>query len=276
MAAAPVGDATMINVRGIDIETTICGKGRDILFLHSGSWLADESAFVAQLATIGRVVAPVHPGFGSTDAPARLTSVDDLAYLYLDLIDTLKLDNVLLVGASFGGWVAAEMVVKGDSPIAALALLGPFGVKAGGREDRTITDIFSTPDKEIAARSYVEPARFHREVKDLTDDQLARRVRSRDALARYGWSPYMHDPKLPGRLHRVRAASLILWGSQDRMVSESCVRLFAESLPNSRLITVEKAAHLPHLEQPDLVLAHLSLLLGDNGASQSTRAREPV
>ena len=276
MAAAPVGDATMINVRGIDIEATISGKGRDILFLHSGSWLADESAFVAQLATVGRVVAPVHPGFGSTDAPARLTSVDDLAYLYLDLIDSLQLDNVLLVGASFGGWIAAEMVVKGDARIAALALLGPFGVKAGGREERTITDIFATPDKELEARSYVAPERFHREVKDLTDDQLARRVRSRDALARYGWSPYMHDPKLPGRLHRVRAASLILWGSQDRMVSESCVRLFAESLPNSRLITVEKAAHLPHLEQPDLVLAHLSLLLGDNGASQSTRAREPV
>ena len=106
--------------------------------------------------------------------------------------------------------------------------------------------------------------------------QLARRVRSRDALARYGWSPYMHNPKLPGRLHRVRAASLVLWGAQDRMVSESCVRLFAESLPNSRLVTVAKAAHLPHLEQSDIVLGHLSSLLGDNGASQSTRAREPV
>jgi pimeloyl-ACP methyl ester carboxylesterase len=276
MPAAPAGIATSIDVRGISIEATVCGKGRDILFLHSGSWLVDEAPFIERLSAHGRVIAPVHPGFGSTDAPLSMTNVDDLAYLYLDLIDTMQLENVVLIGASFGGWIAAEMVVKGATKVTALALIDAFGVKAGGREERDITDIFATPDADIATRSYVDPRLFHSEVKDLTDDQLARRVRSREALARYGWSPYMHDPKLPGRLHRVRAASLVLWGAQDRMVAESCAQLYARNLPNARFVKIEKAAHLPHLEQPEAVLQHLATLLGDNGAEQSTRSREAV
>jgi hypothetical protein len=39
-------------------------------------------------------------------------SVDNLAYLYLDLAAELGLENAVLVGACFGGWVAAEMMVR--------------------------------------------------------------------------------------------------------------------------------------------------------------------
>jgi pimeloyl-ACP methyl ester carboxylesterase len=276
MAAAQTTDVMHVDVEGITIEVAMRGKGRDILFLNSGSWLADERVFVDRLATLGRVVAPTHPGFGRTDAHARLTSVDDLAYLYLDLIDAMHLDRVLLVGASFGGWIAAEMAVKGDAKISALALIGAFGLKAGGREERTITDVFATPDREIEARSYVQPNLFHKEMRDLSDDEVTRRVRSREGLARFGWSPYMHDPKLPARLHRVQAASLVLRGEADRMVAADCGQLYASRLRGARLVTIPKAAHFPHLEQPDAVLDHLSALLGDNGAGAAIPAQEAV
>lgn len=276
MAASQSGESSEVEVGGVRLEVATRGKGRDILFLNSGSWLADERPFIEHLATLGRVIAPTHPGFGLSDAPARLTTVDDLAYLYLDLIDALRLKPVLLVGASFGGWIAAEMAVKTDTAIAALALLSPFGIKAGARDERAITDVFATPDREIEARSYLHPETFHREMRDLSDEEVMRRVRSREGLARFGWSPYMHDPKLPGRLHRVAAASLILRGEADRMVSAGCAELYASSLRHARLATIAKAAHFPHLEQPAVVLEQLSALLGDNGAGHAKVAQEAV
>ena len=77
----------------------------------------------------GRVIAPRHPGYGAASGATDLRSVDDLAYLYLDLLDELKLDNVVLVGASLGGWIALEMCVRNH---ARLSQAGPRLV--GGRE----------------------------------------------------------------------------------------------------------------------------------------------
>jgi len=39
-----------------------------------------------------------------------------------------------------------------------------------------------------------------------------------EAVARYCWSPYMHDPGLRHRLRRVTARTLVLSGSSDRLV----------------------------------------------------------
>ncbi len=49
------------------------------------------------------VIVPEHPGFGASDAPEWLDNIGDLAYFYLDVIETLKLERITLVGSSLGG-----------------------------------------------------------------------------------------------------------------------------------------------------------------------------
>ena len=44
-------------------------------------------------------------------------------------------------------------------------------------------------------------------------------ARNREADARFAWSPYMHNPKLKGRLHRIRMPTLLLWGTADRILT---------------------------------------------------------
>jgi pimeloyl-ACP methyl ester carboxylesterase len=264
-------ESTVIDVMGIPLEVSKGGTGRDILFLNSGSWLADDRSFADDLVALGHVVAPTHPGFGLTDTPARLTCVDDLAYLYLDLIDAMDLNDVLLVGASFGGWIAAEMMVKGAGRVSALALINPLGLKAGTRDERDFVDVFATPDREIEARSFTQPADFHRNIRTMADDEATRRVRSREALARFGWSPYMHDPKLPGRLHRIAAPTLVLRGEADRMVAPRCAERYAELIPNARLEVVKDTAHFTHLEQPRSVIERLADMQVDTAAATRTR-----
>src|SRR4029077_2545862 len=91
---------------GLAVETTILGNVPPLLFLHGGDYVAQNRAFLDRLARNFRVVAPRHPGFGTTPRPAWFRTVHDIAYLYLDLIDRLDLREATLVGASFGGWVA--------------------------------------------------------------------------------------------------------------------------------------------------------------------------
>ena len=85
------------------------GRARPVLFLHGGGGFNPRQSFVAPLSETRRFIAPSHPGFGKSGLPDWLDSIDDIAHLYLELMDILKLDRIDLVGCSIGGWIAAEM-----------------------------------------------------------------------------------------------------------------------------------------------------------------------
>ena len=88
------------------------------------------------------MIAPWHPGFGHSERPKGFTKIDDLAYFYLDLAEHYDLNNAVLAGASFGGWIAMEMAVRSTCAIFAPALSAPLGFKAGDRETRDIFDLY--------------------------------------------------------------------------------------------------------------------------------------
>jgi pimeloyl-ACP methyl ester carboxylesterase len=85
----------------------------------------------------------------------------------------------------------------------------------------------------------------------MADADVRAAARNREATARYAWSPYMHDPKLKGRLHRVDVPTLILWGDSDRILSEPYGRAYAAAIPSARFEMIAKAGHFPHLDQPE-------------------------
>src|SRR3974390_1768389 len=101
-----------IRVGGVGIELFDSGQGRPLLFLHGEEGFSPAHAYVAALARDRRLLAPSHPGFGKSDLPDWLDQVDDIAYLYLQLMDRLGLRDTDLVGCSIGGWIASEMATK--------------------------------------------------------------------------------------------------------------------------------------------------------------------
>jgi pimeloyl-ACP methyl ester carboxylesterase len=269
VATAPVGGRVDVNVNGIAIEVTERGKGRPLLFLHPGhpgGPLDPKAQILEKLAAQRRVVAPTHPGFGTIPVPRDLTTVDDLAYLYLDLIETLDLDGAVVVGVSLGGWIAAEMAVKSTARMSALFLADAVGIKAGGRESRDIADIYAVTDRQLAELVYAEPARMAPNPKLLPESELVLMARSRESTGRYAWTPYMHNPKLKGRLHRVNVPTLVLWGAADRVVTPDYGRAFAAAIPGAQFAIIPDAGHFPHLEQPAAFAKQIENLLEEVAA----------
>src|ERR1700731_2653489 len=107
---APAADR--LTVRGIDLEVVRRGTGRTIVFLHGFHTLEPEAPFLELLSQRAFVLAPSHPGFGASARPDDFETVYDLVHLYRELIDTLADDKITLVGASFGGWLAAEIAAS--------------------------------------------------------------------------------------------------------------------------------------------------------------------
>jgi pimeloyl-ACP methyl ester carboxylesterase len=118
-----------LDVKGFPVEVHRVGAGPPLLYLHAEQYFAQATPHLDALARKWTVIAPRHPGFGVAPAATELRSVDDLAYLYLDLLEALELDDVLLVGASFGGWIALEMCVRDQARLSKLVLVSSVGVK---------------------------------------------------------------------------------------------------------------------------------------------------
>jgi pimeloyl-ACP methyl ester carboxylesterase len=149
-----------VDVSGIPLDVVMLGEGRPLLFLHGSEELDSiTDRHLQELASHYRVLAPWHPGFGSRGRPPQLREVAELAYFYLDLAEQLQLSGAILVGASFGGWVAAEMMVRNTRAFSHLVLVGPLGIKVRDREHRDIADFFALTDEEFRNLAYADPAR---------------------------------------------------------------------------------------------------------------------
>jgi pimeloyl-ACP methyl ester carboxylesterase len=224
------------------------GAGEPLLFLHAaggaGTWLE----FHRLLAGRFDVIAPDHPGFGSSDEFADVEGVDDLVFHYLDVLDALGLKRAHVVGASFGGWIAAELAVTAPHRIASLVLLSPAGLRL---PDHPVPDIFLMTPDELAARFFqhppppAEPARGAPSV-----DEILAAYRDRTALARFCWSPYFCNPKLERRLHRITAPTLVVSAAQDRLIPIEHGRRYAERIPAARFTEIEDCGHAMYVERP--------------------------
>ncbi|MBX9842895.1 MAG: alpha/beta hydrolase [Xanthobacteraceae bacterium] len=249
--SASAAAVSSIAVNGTNIELVERGHGRPVLFLHPGIGIDANAPVLEALARGGRVIAPWHPGFGASQLPKGMNTVDDIAYFYLDLLDQLDLNDTLVVGIGLGGWIAAEIAVKDCSRFSQLVLANAVGVKIGDRETRDIVDIWSLMPAEFNTLAYFDPKAGERDYKSLPEQESLTAARNREAHARVAWSPYMHNPKLKNRLHRIKPPTLFLWGTADGILSESYGRGYCALIPGAKFETIERAGHFPHLEQPE-------------------------
>jgi pimeloyl-ACP methyl ester carboxylesterase len=248
------GETQQITAGSLTLECITGGHGDSVLVLHDIEYLNAWQPFEAQLASHFALCVPSHPGFGASERPDWLDSVDDLAYVYLDLLRELGPSHV--VGLGFGGWIAAEIAVHGDDLIRSLVLVDSVGIKVGNHLSRDIADTFVMKPREFLAATWHDAEAGAAAMKlpgvtDLTDQEALTVMRNRESAALYSWNPFMHNPKLAPRLQRIRVPSLVLWGESDRIVTPDYGRAFAERIPGAAFHTIAAAGHYPYLEQPD-------------------------
>lgn len=228
--------------------------GTGALILHGGAGPRSVAGFATTLSEHGYIVVPTHPGFDGTPRPDWADTVADLAMAYLDLIDELGLTSVMVLGSSFGGWIATEMgLFDNHARINSLVLLGAVGVTP--EPPLEIADPARIGPVKTVELAFFNPA-LRPNPAALSDEQRAVSAANQRTQAIYAGGN--QDPKLRGRLHRVAVPVLVLAGEHDGIVPLEYERAFADGFPRSTLRTVPEAGHFPHIEQPGIVLAALN------------------
>jgi pimeloyl-ACP methyl ester carboxylesterase len=255
----------MLKLGDVELELHEAGEGPPLLFLHSGQGFAPDDPYVALLSKHYRLIGPSHPGFGYSSLPDWIDSIDDIAHVYLELLDRLDLERVKLVGCSIGGWIAAELATKVPQRVEKLVLVGPEGVKTGDVRKLDIPDIFALPAAEMDRLRFHDPAKAKLDLTKLSGEQMRIIARNNESLALLVWEPYMHNPKLNHRLHRLTMPVLFLRGASDGLISAAYLERYAKLVPGARIATIPEAGHLPHIEQPERFVVSVSAFFGQGG-----------
>jgi pimeloyl-ACP methyl ester carboxylesterase len=263
----------IIDVHGRHVWVAQAGQGAPLVYLHGAGDLGDWGPALSLLMQDFTVYRPDHPGFNRSDDDPSVDSVLDMAFGYLDLFDRLGLDRPSLVGVSLGGWIAAQIAVLAPDRFAKLVLVDAAGLRA----EVPTPDVFTLSPVQLAELLYHQPefrAAAMAAAENITDDPdlFQRYLRNRMASAHLAWNPYMHDPKLPGRLHRIAVPVLVVWGAQDRLLPVEYAHRWTEALGTARLELIDEAGHLPPVEQPDTFAALVREFLSPEARSPEVGA----
>ena len=238
----------------VPIRVHVKGAGPAVMFLH-GPWGLTWGPFLDALAQQFTVYAPEHPGTSPGD-PEVIQHVDtlwDLVLCYDELLEALKLGEVMLAGHSFGAMMACEVAALRPARVRRLALLDPIGL---WRDDAPVVNWMLLGPTEMPAHVFDKPdgaaARAMFAVPDDPEEGALARTRltwAMGATGKFIWP--IPDKGLRKRIHRITAPTLLVWGAADRLVPRAYAQEFAGRLKDSRLEVVAGAGHAPHLEQPE-------------------------
>ncbi|MGH7035520.1 MAG: alpha/beta fold hydrolase [Stellaceae bacterium] len=259
------GETGFVTIGDAEIEIERRGRGKPLLLLSSEDMLEGDAPFVDALACAFEVIIPSPPGFGASSRPDWITAPDDIAYLYLSLLDRLALEEVAVIGCSLGGWIAAELATKNDTRLSRLVLVDSYGIKPGGPSERDIADIWQLSPQRVAALKWRDPGKAALDTAGKSDAALARKARNLESFARFCWEPYMHNPKLKHRLGRIGVPTLVVWGEADGIVAPAYGEAYRALIPGATLRVIPGAGHYPHLERPDAFLDAMAVFLGAPG-----------
>ncbi len=243
----------------VETEVEISGSGQPLLYLHGPWGLAPDRPFIERLAAANKVYAPRHPGTtpGDPNAAHAIDTLWDLVVYHQELMDGLGLGTVALAGHSFGGLVAAEIAANAPARVRRLVLIDPVGL---WRDDHPVQNwmilpdaarpkaLFADPSGDAAKRFFSQP-----EDKDARVQSIVAFVWAQACTGKYIWP--IPDKGLKHRIHRIGAPTLILWGKEDAIAAQDYAGEFATRIAGARTELIDRAGHLPHLEQGERAAA---------------------
>jgi len=206
-----------------------------------------------------RLVLVDNRGTGRSDRPVGSFAVADMASDVVAVLDAAGIGRAHVLGASLGGMVAQELAITHPERVDRLVLActtpgWPFGYPMPAASMRLIAATHGLPP-EAALRRHTQNALSARTVADRPGlvDRLVEFQRSRRPDEKTLSVQAVAGARYVGhrRQARIRARTLVLHGSADRVVDPRNARLLAGSIPGARLVTFPGLGHLLFWEDPD-------------------------
>jgi abhydrolase domain-containing protein 6 len=247
------------------------GEGEPVLLVHGFGAGKDQWGFFPKALTPSyRLIVPDLPGFGES------TKIDSASYDIASqverlsrFVESLGLRSFHLLGISMGGYVAAYYASEHPERVRSLALMGAAGVRSRVesyawkryREEGRIILLYKTVAEleELVSALFYDPPLLLPSFKRYFAEKGRLNYRFHEKILREMQKGGMD--LLEGRLAKVEAKSLIIWGADDQILHVSSVERFQSQLRDSKTLILEECGHVPYFEREETTIkAYLEFL----------------
>ena len=202
-------------------------------------------------------------GHGLTDAPDGPYTIAGLADDLLALTGSIGLNRFALVGLSVGGLIAQQVAVRAPERLAALVLCDTAARIWSAEAWNARIDAV----RKAGLASIADPIMerwFAKSFRDTRADELAgwRNLMTRTPANGYiATCEAIRDADLTAAVGSIRTPTLVVVGEEDGSTPPALVKATADLIPGARFEIIQGAAHMPCIEQPEmlagLIAAHL-------------------
>lgn len=252
-----------VRVHGLQIRYLESGEGNNkhILFIHGLGSSADRWLDIPDALSLHfHAIAIDLPGFGGSDKPSTMNyTIKEFREFIVSLMKEIRIGDgkTRIIGHSLGGYIAAEVAIEYKSLVQKLVLIDSSGML---RQPTPLLKQYlkaaMNPSKvavrKVFERMVADPTRvssnlvegFINRINHPNAKYAFRLTLANSANTQIGLS----------RLKMIRnIPTLIVWGSEDRVIPLEHSRLFKETIKDSQIAIIQDAGHAPFSEKPALV-----------------------
>jgi triacylglycerol lipase len=231
---------------------TEAGAGPAVVIVHGvGGHKEDWAGVAAALSAHHRVFAIDMLGFGDSSKTGDDLSMPVQASAIHALLDHAGVARASLVGNSVGGWVAATFAATYPERTDRLVLIDAagFGAMFEGPPPVNFDPNSAAEMQELIDITISGPVA---RTAGLADQAYARYVSSCEKAIAATWGRGLYaSPRLEDLFPRIRAATVILWGAEDRLFPSVLAGVFAGQVKGARAEMIPGAGHFPQIDQPE-------------------------
>lgn len=244
-----------IIINGININYFVKGDGKNkILLLHGwGSNITLFNNIIDNLSKTYTVYALDMPGFGESSEPLCSWNVDNYVDFVIDFIKNMKIDELSVLGHSFGGRIIIKMSTRDSLPfkISKIILVDSAGILPKKNKTQIIKTRVYRLFKKILSNGIVKkvcPSALERLKKKFGSEDYKNATKTmRETLVK------VVNEDLEPLLSKIKQPTLLIWGENDTATPIEDAKIMEKLIPDSGLVVVKGAGHYSFLEQPYLV-----------------------
>lgn len=238
----------VIDCAGTQVVYLERGEGKPTVYLHGGGTFHGMQ-FAQQWSHERRLILPYHPNFGDSQDAPNIQAMHHYVLHYAELFDRLGLDQIDLIGTSFGGNLAAEIALYQKHRIRRLVLAAPAGLSTSEIQP---ADLSRVPPKELLSLLVAHMSTLTPYLPlDNDPDFASARGREGAAVGSVVRNLMMNGLDLSRWLSRLSdIPTLVLWGEEDRVLPVQMARLWQAAM-GCEVRTYPGVGHLVFDESPE-------------------------
>ena len=255
-----------IAIEGTEVTYAEIGSGTPIVFVHGlgGCWQNFLENLPHFAAAGRRAIALDLPGFGHSPMPPWQISVSAYGRLLNSFCAALGLTDVVLVGNSLGGFIAAETAISRPQWIDRLVLVSAAGISHATLDRRPVMagarmlNMFNPIAMQLNVGGLRRPG-----LRQLAFQGVFRHPQQirRELLYEFSINGLGKPAFLPAvgaltgydildRLEEIDEPTLLVWGRDDLVVPAADAPGYQARIANSELVIFDECGHVPMAERP--------------------------